>query len=78
MIRMEKDCFNNIKGQEIQLGDEEKSLKEEPLVLEKTLHDKARERYKETMKKSEEEVSREQAANDYLYPFLEKRQWIGK
>ena len=31
----------------------------EPLVLEKTLHDKARERYKETMKKSEEEVSRE-------------------
>jgi hypothetical protein len=53
-------------------------LKEEPITLEKTLHDKARERYKETMKKSEEEVSREQAANDYLYPFLEKRNWIGK
>jgi hypothetical protein len=41
------------------LGDEERVIKTETLSLEKTLHDKARERYKETLKKSEEEVSRE-------------------
>lgn len=75
---MEKECYNQIKSQESNLGEEERLLKDESITLEKTLHDKARERYKETMKKSEEEVSREQAANDYLYPFLEKKLWVGK
>jgi len=34
-------------------------LRSKDLKIEKTLHDKARERYKETLKKSEEEVQRE-------------------
>ena len=44
---MEKECFNQIKSQENLLGEEARQVKEEPLELEKTLHDKARERYKE-------------------------------
>lgn len=36
----------------------------------------ARERFNESKKKSEEEVSKEAAANDYLYPYLEKKVMI--
>lgn len=38
----------------------------------------ARERFNESKKKSEEEVSKENAANDYLYPYLEKKDWFKK
>lgn len=38
----------------------------------------ARERFNESKKKSEEEVSKEAAANDYLYPYLEKKEWFKK
>lgn len=46
--------------------------------MEKTIHDKARERFKEQSKKNEEDLSKEAAAKDYLYPFLEKRMWLNK
>ena len=75
---MEKDCFNFFKQQEQIILEENTIVKDEPLTLEKTIHDKARERYKEQSKKNEEDLSKEAAAKDYLYSFLEKRSWLSK
>lgn len=48
-------------------------MREDTLEIQKTLHDKAREKFKESVKKSDEEVNKEQIASDILYPYLEKR-----
>ena len=58
---MEKDCFNYFKQQEVIIQEEFSSLKDETLVLEKTIHDKARERFKDQSKKNEEDLSKEAA-----------------
>lgn len=42
------------------------------LTIDKTLYDKAREKFKENRNKEEEEYDQDDA-NDYLKPFLEKR-----
>ncbi|CAD8046319.1 unnamed protein product [Paramecium sonneborni] len=78
IANLEKECLTHIKNQEDEVKKDEEQLRSQDLKLEKTLHDKARERYKETLKKSEEEKQREQADKDYLYPYLEKRKLQGK
>ncbi|CAK92507.1 unnamed protein product (macronuclear) [Paramecium tetraurelia] len=78
IANLEKECLTHIKNQEDEVKKDEEQLRSQDLRLEKTLHDKARERYKETLKKSEEEKQREQADKDYLYPYLEKRKLLGK
>lgn len=42
------------------------------MTIDKTLYDKAREKFKENRDKVDEEIN-EDDANDYLKPFLEKR-----
>ena len=78
MLGMERDCYNQIKIQEGNAGDEDKLVREEKLVLEKTLHDRAREKYKYALEKNDDDLDKEEMKNDYLYPFLEKRGWFGK
>ncbi|CAD8136523.1 unnamed protein product [Paramecium octaurelia] len=78
IANLEKECLTHIKNQEDEVKKDEEQLRSQDLRLEKTLHDKARERYKETLKKSEEEKQREQADKDYLFPYLEKRKLLGK
>ena len=78
MLAMEKDCLKDIIKQETAAQEEEKLIRTNKVTIEKTLHDKARDKFKETLKKTEEEVNREAAANDYLYPFLEKKNLLNK
>ena len=47
-------------------------------ILEETLHDKARKKYNEDLKKRDDEGVQESHENDILYPFLQKDKHIGK
>lgn len=76
MHQMEKICMQQIKAQELNANDDYKAMREDKIIIEKTLHQMARERFNESKKKSEEEVSKEAAANDFLYPYLEKKVFI--
>lgn len=78
MMSMEKECIINVKTQETCAKDDEKGIREEKLVLEKTLYEKAREKHKENLKKKDEEAGKGVDTHDYLYPFLEKRKLLGK
>lgn len=78
MHQMEKICMQQIKAQELNANDDYKAMREDKIIIEKTLHQMARERFNESKKKSEEEVSKEAAANDFLYPYLEKKEWFKK
>lgn len=49
----------------------------EPLVLEKSLHDKAREKFNQNIMGKEEEGN-ESKEVDYLLPYLEKYNVVGK
>jgi hypothetical protein len=78
MLSMEKDCYQQIKQQEVSAGEEEKQMREEEITLEQTLHDKAREKNKEALKKKDEDGDKDSTADDYLYPFLEKKGLLNK
>ncbi len=78
MLGMEKECYINVKTQENTAKDDEKGIREEKVTLEKTLYEKAREKYKENLKKKDEESGKGVDMHDYLYPFLEKRGFIHK
>lgn len=76
MLGMEKECYINVKTQENTAKDDEKGIREEKIVLEKTLYEKAREKHKENLKKKDEESGKGVDIHDYLYPFLEKRGFL--
>jgi len=46
-------------------------------ILEKSLQDKAREKYKHASKKKDEEADQDAYTKDYLYPYLAKRDLLG-
>ena len=46
-------------------------------ILEKSLQDKAREKYKYASKKKDEEADQDAYTKDYLYPYLAKRDLLG-
>lgn len=68
---MEKDFYQYIKSAETVSSEEYRSIRNEPPRTEKTLYDKARDKFKESKNKVEDEID-ELDANDYLKPFLEK------
>ena len=78
MLGMEKECYINVKSQETTAKDDEKGIREEKIVLEKTLYEKAREKHKENLKKKDEESGKGVDVHDYLYPFLEKKGFLSK
>jgi len=47
-------------------------------ILEKTLHDKAKEKYKLGYKSKEDELEEDAAAKDYLYPILKEENLLSK
>lgn len=71
LLAMEKDFYQFIKAEEIIASDEYKNIRNEPPKVEKTLYDKARDKFKENKNKVEDEIN-EEDANDFLKPFLEK------
>ncbi|KAL4445104.1 hypothetical protein ABPG74_018832 [Tetrahymena malaccensis] len=77
MVNLEKDCLNQLKQQEKIARDDEKTIREGEIRLEKTLYDKARDRFKESSKKNDDDLAKDAAASDYLYPYLEKRKLLG-
>ena len=78
MLGMEKECVQQVKLQETTAKEDEKSVREDKITLEKTLYDKARDKYKENLKKKDEEAGKNADTHDYLYPFLEKKGYLGK
>lgn len=42
------------------------------------MYDKARDKFKESSKKNEDEFAKDAAASDYLYAYLEKRRLLGE
>jgi len=46
-------------------------------ILEKSIQDKAREKYKYASKKKDEEADQDAYTKDYLYPYLAKRDLLG-
>ena len=53
-------------------------MKNDQIKLEKTIHEKARERFNESKRRQEEDVTQDTAASDYLYPYLDKMNLLGK
>lgn len=53
---MEKDFYQFIKAEEIIASDEYKNIRNEPPRVEKTLYDKARDKFKEDKNKVEDEI----------------------
>ncbi|EGR33096.1 hypothetical protein IMG5_061790 [Ichthyophthirius multifiliis] len=78
IVNLEKECLNQLKQQEKIAKDDEGQMREEKVKLEYTLHDKARIRFNNSFKKNEEDMAKDAAVNDYLYPFLEKRKLLGE
>lgn len=70
---MDKSLFSMIKDSEIQAKIEYNKIKKDtPLIIEKTLYDKAREKFKENRdSKLEEDIKEDE--NDILKQFLEKK-----
>ena len=73
---MEKDCYNQIKGQEEAAYEEHKNNTKQELVIEKNLHDKAREKFNIHMIGKEEQGEGE-GEQDYLQAYLEKYNLVG-
>lgn len=78
MLGMEKECIQQIKLQESTAKEDEKSVREDKIMLEKTLYDKARDKYKENLRKKDDESGKNADVHDYLYPFLEKAGFLNK
>lgn len=78
MMTMEKECYINVKTQEATAKEEEKGIRDDKVTLEETLYEKARKKHKENMKKKDEESGKGVDTHDYLFPFLEKRGFLGK
>lgn len=53
-------------------------MREGEIKLEYTLHDKARIRFNNSFKKNEDELAKDAAVNDYLYPYLEKKKLLAE
>jgi hypothetical protein len=68
---METDCYKYMKDREEIAANETKQMRL-PVILEKTLYDKARDKFKQNLNHEDEEKE-EEDVNDYLRPFLEKR-----
>jgi len=77
ILGREKNCFNIIKEQEGIMKQDEQKVKEKPLTLEKSLHDLAREKFSQNIGGQEEEGN-DQKEIDYLLPYLEKHNLVGK
>jgi hypothetical protein len=69
LLSKEKECYQLIRNEEGTISDEYKQMRHGNLTIDKTLYDKAREKFKENRNKVEEEIN-EEDANDYLKPFL--------
>lgn len=65
IFQMEKDCQLSIKSQEEKQDEEHKSIKKEELVLEKSLHDKAREKFYQNQNNKDDD-NKDQKEADYL------------
>ena len=72
LLSKEKECYQIIRNEEGTISEEYKQIRHGILTIEKTLYDKAREKFKENKSKIDDEGG-EEDANDYLKPFLEKR-----
>lgn len=72
MLSKEKECYQTIRNEELTISEEYKQMRFGLLMIEKTLYDKAREKFKENKAKDEDDQGSGDA-DDYLKPFLEKR-----
>lgn len=72
LLSKEKECYQNIRNEEGTISEEYKQMRHGTLTIEKTLYDKAREKFKENKARDDEDHG-EGDADDYLKPFLEKR-----
>ena len=72
LLSKEKECYQNIRNEEGTISEEYKQMRNGILTIEKTLYDKAREKFKENKSKIDDDKN-EEDANDYLKPYLEKR-----
>lgn len=77
ILQMEKDCYQAIRQQGEIAKTEQRNLMSETLVLEKSLHDKAREKFSQNIAGKEEDSSDSKEV-DYLLPYLEKYNVVGK
>lgn len=57
LLSKEKECYQVIRNEEGTISDEYKQMRNGILTIEKTLYDKAREKFKENRNKVEEEVN---------------------
>ena len=74
---MEKDCYQAIRQQGEIAKTEQRNLMNETLLLEKSLHDKAREKFNQNIAGKEED-SNDNKEVDYLLPYLEKYNVVGR
>lgn len=66
---MEKQTYQSIRQVETTASEEYKGVRNGTLTIDKTLYDKAREKFKENRDKVQDEIN-EDDINDYLKPFL--------
>jgi hypothetical protein len=55
LLSKEKECYQIIRNEEGTISDEYKQMRNGILTIDKTLYDKAREKFKENRNKSEED-----------------------
>ena len=55
MLSKEKECYQTIRNEELTISEEYKQMRFGTLTIEKTLYDKAREKFKENKTKDEDE-----------------------
>lgn len=72
LLSKEKECYQTIRNEEGTISEEYKHMRHGILTIEKTLYDKAREKFKENKSRNDDDQL-EGDADDYLKPFLEKR-----
>ena len=72
LLSKEKECYQTIRNEELTISEEYKQMRFGLLLIEKTLYDKAREKFKENKAKDEDDQGSGND-DDYLKPFLEKR-----
>ena len=72
LLSKEKECYQTIRNEELTISEEYKQMRFGLLLIEKTLYDEAREKFKENKAKDEDDQGSGND-DDYLKPFLEKR-----
>jgi len=72
LLSKEKECYQTIRNEEGTISEEYKQMRHGILIIEKTLYDKAREKFKENKDKDDDDKGSGDV-DDYLRPFLEKR-----